>query len=116
MLGKFQRLWSQILGVLCKYLILKIAFSIAFHHWLWFNIFVPFFTCDQNGGGEEKTASGTGEEQAPPLSNWFAEVLELRRRANEYKRRAQVRNLFAACYTRHPAHLKTNKKKKHWHL
>ena len=114
--GKFHCLWSQIFDVHCKYLILKIAFSIAFRDCLSGNIFVPFVTCAQNGGGEEKTASGTGEAQAPPLTNWFAEVLELRRRANEYKRRAQVRNLFEACYVRHPAHLKNKKKKKHWHL
>lgn len=33
--------------------------------------------------------SGPVEDSAPALSNWFAEVIELRRRAAEYKKRAQ---------------------------
>lgn len=33
--------------------------------------------------------SGPVEDSAPALSNWFAEVIELRRKAAEYKKRAQ---------------------------
>ncbi|KAL8575486.1 hypothetical protein ACOMHN_013037 [Nucella lapillus] len=40
----------------------------------------------QNKNGSEAEKAEKGEEQP---ANWFAEVLELRRRASEYKRRAQ---------------------------
>lgn len=35
------------------------------------------------------TQSGPADESAPALTNWFAEVIELRRKASEYKKRAQ---------------------------
>ncbi|XP_056000269.1 uncharacterized protein LOC125657201 isoform X3 [Ostrea edulis] len=40
---------------------------------------------------EEKSVrkSGPADESAPALTNWFAEVIELRRKASEYKKRAQ---------------------------
>lgn len=37
----------------------------------------------------QPTRSGPVEDSAPALSNWFAEVIELRRKAAEYKKRAQ---------------------------
>lgn len=46
----------------------------------------PFFF--QNRKFSDKDPANADAEISD--SNWFAEVLELRERANEYKRRAQV--------------------------
>ena len=44
----------------------------------------------QGDSRDEKAEKKEEAEEVAPLANWFAEVLELRRRANEYKKRAQV--------------------------
>jgi hypothetical protein len=43
---------------------------------------------------ENNNARSEDAEEEAPLASWYAEVLELRRRANEYKKRAQVSFLF----------------------
>ncbi|XP_076448116.1 LOW QUALITY PROTEIN: nuclear protein MDM1-like [Babylonia areolata] len=57
----------------------------------WKDAFPAHLLHSKNGGEKEQDkekAQPVEEESAQPPS-WFAEVLELRRRANEYKRRAQ---------------------------
>ncbi|GFR79250.1 nuclear protein MDM1 [Elysia marginata] len=46
---------------------------------------------DKNMNNNQNMNNNNVEERedAPPLSNWFAEVIELRRRAAEYRKRAQ---------------------------
>ncbi|GFO21284.1 nuclear protein mdm1 [Plakobranchus ocellatus] len=44
---------------------------------------------NNNNNNNNNSNNNAAEKEAPPLSNWFAEVIELRRRAAEYRRRAQ---------------------------
>ena len=45
---------------------------------------------NNNNKNNNKSVEKSEDSNEPkPLANWFAEVIELRRRANEYKRRAQ---------------------------
>ncbi|KAK3773690.1 hypothetical protein RRG08_001420 [Elysia crispata] len=44
---------------------------------------------DQNANNSNKNNNAEDMEESLPLSNWFAEVIELRRRAAEYRKRAQ---------------------------
>ena len=44
---------------------------------------------NQNSSNNNNNNNAEGKDEATPLSNWFAEVIELRRRAAEYRKRAQ---------------------------
>ncbi|KAK7493951.1 hypothetical protein BaRGS_00014833 [Batillaria attramentaria] len=55
----------------------------------WKGAYPPQLLHSQKDNIPKSTSPQAEAEEAVPLSNWFAEVLELRRRANEYKRRAQ---------------------------
>ncbi|XP_059148579.1 nuclear protein MDM1-like isoform X2 [Physella acuta] len=50
---------------------------------------IPQVTSDSDNFNENNNNNSNNNAEKVPLSNWYAEVIELRRRAEEYKKRAQ---------------------------
>ncbi|KAK7101751.1 nuclear protein MDM1-like isoform X2 [Littorina saxatilis] len=71
----------------------KAPTGFSYEEGAWRNAYPPQLAMVKNGSGDDKEVKKPKAEpesqEAGSVPNWFAEVLELRRRANEYKRRAQ---------------------------
>ncbi|RUS69699.1 hypothetical protein EGW08_022544, partial [Elysia chlorotica] len=81
--GKIRSYYFYLPLEVCENLKLEI-FNFCFYHE---HLFVQDDSDVLNTNQNNNNMEGQGE--ATPLSNWFAEVIELRRRAAEYRKRAQ---------------------------